>query len=303
MRQEFELIKLTPPQKYSSAAPGSCVEHHMVGVINENQTFTLAKQKFYIDEFPHLVVPGEAWPDDVPRIVGADDDDDDEASASATPSPSSPTPAPAFPPTSPPPPPPLSAGGIAGVAIGGTVVLIAVAVLLYLCGRKGGFEKGFRQSPNRMPTMMDMGMGMGGGGVPMVEANYPPDGNMNMGLASSQQPKSPAPAYSLPAPALSTQVSFRVASPAEEEPSFRAAAGPPGAAAAAQWGAGQQHMQMQMHHPQPIMALPHAAPLVEELHGGGRGGGGSSHGQTVPQEKSSEPPAPMPVELPSSESH
>jgi hypothetical protein len=40
----------------------------------------------------------------------------------------------------------LSAGAIAGIAIGGAAVLILAGAIIYLCGRRGGLEKGFRKS-------------------------------------------------------------------------------------------------------------------------------------------------------------
>ncbi|KAI3322183.1 hypothetical protein HD806DRAFT_536648 [Xylariaceae sp. AK1471] len=40
---------------------------------------------------------------------------------------------------------PLPTGGIAGVAIGSAVVLLLAGSLVYVCGRQGGFEKGYRR--------------------------------------------------------------------------------------------------------------------------------------------------------------
>jgi hypothetical protein len=39
----------------------------------------------------------------------------------------------------------LPTGGIAGVAIGSAVVLLLAGSLVYVCGRQGGFEKGYRR--------------------------------------------------------------------------------------------------------------------------------------------------------------
>jgi hypothetical protein len=40
----------------------------------------------------------------------------------------------------------LSAGAIAGISIGSAAVLVLAAALIYLCGRRGGFDKAYRKS-------------------------------------------------------------------------------------------------------------------------------------------------------------
>lgn len=40
----------------------------------------------------------------------------------------------------------LSTGAIAGIAVGGAAVLLLAGALLYLCGRRGGFDKAYRKS-------------------------------------------------------------------------------------------------------------------------------------------------------------
>nr|CDP23324.1 Putative protein of unknown function [Podospora anserina S mat+] len=40
----------------------------------------------------------------------------------------------------------LTPGAIAGIAIGAAAVVVLAAVLLYLCGRRGGFDKAYRKS-------------------------------------------------------------------------------------------------------------------------------------------------------------
>lgn len=64
----------------------------------------------------------------------------------------------------------LSAGAIAGIAIGGAALLIGVIALVWFCGRKGGIEKGYRKSTAANPPTASM-----------MESNY------------NGQPKSPPP--------------------------------------------------------------------------------------------------------------
>lgn len=58
----------------------------------------------------------------------------------------------------------LAPGAIAGIAIGGAAVVIIGIGLVYVCGRKGGIEKGYRRSgrASQMPP-------------PIVEAHYVDD--------------------------------------------------------------------------------------------------------------------------------
>lgn len=64
----------------------------------------------------------------------------------------------------------LSAGAIAGIAIGGAALLIGIIALVWFCGRKGGIEKGYRKSTAANPPTASM-----------MESNY------------NGQPKSPPP--------------------------------------------------------------------------------------------------------------
>lgn len=71
--------------------------------------------------------PGEPWPtEDLPTETASPKDsseaDDGETSSN------------------------LSPGAIAGIAIGSTAVLLLAGALLYLCGRRGGFDKAYRKS-------------------------------------------------------------------------------------------------------------------------------------------------------------
>jgi hypothetical protein len=58
----------------------------------------------------------------------------------------------------------LSAGQIAGIAIGAAGVLILAAALIYMCGRRGGFDQAYRRSTSTYHTSMPP--------PPVVEAKY-----------------------------------------------------------------------------------------------------------------------------------
>ncbi|KAL2154878.1 hypothetical protein VTH82DRAFT_3554 [Thermothelomyces myriococcoides] len=178
----------TEPIFYYCAAPGSCVDYHMIGVINPNETHTLAKQLEYAENMTYQLMPGEPFPSETPvptptpgrpRDPNDDDDDDDDDGGSG-----------------------LSAGAIAGIAIGGAAVLILGAALLYLCGRRGGFEKAYRKSILAPATVAAATRNDGGGdgaaprSPSMVEAHYANGpaaigGGGADGLGLGHNPKSP----------------------------------------------------------------------------------------------------------------
>ncbi|KAI0022994.1 hypothetical protein F4780DRAFT_777117 [Xylariomycetidae sp. FL0641] len=135
-------VKDSEPQFFYCGAPGSCLENHMVGVINPNSTFTLDEQKKAIARYPHVVSsPSDPWPPNLPK-----------PGSTETPSPTG----------------VLSIGAIVGVALGGAAAAVLVATLLYLCGRRGGFKKGYRRSDSHALAAA--------AAAPLhqvVEANYP----------------------------------------------------------------------------------------------------------------------------------
>lgn len=116
--------------------------------MTQNGTHNLDIQKEYQKLVTFQLSPGEAFPDESPPPVNPSD-------PSATPTPtaiasdsgSSSG---------------LSPGAIAGIAVGGAAVLIGAIALIYVCGRKGGIEKGYRRSTVAPTTP-----------APMIEANYP----------------------------------------------------------------------------------------------------------------------------------
>ncbi|KAH0841356.1 extracellular serine-rich protein [Fonsecaea pedrosoi] len=128
------VVNDTNPIFYYCGAPGSCIDHQMVGVINPNATTSLQHQKDLASQSQFMLLPGQPWPDE---------SEDPFTTASATTSASataSPTGAGSSSETTASEKSSsksgLSGGAIAGIAIGGAAVALAAAVALYLCGRQ-----------------------------------------------------------------------------------------------------------------------------------------------------------------------
>ncbi|KAI0012690.1 hypothetical protein F4779DRAFT_17940 [Xylariaceae sp. FL0662B] len=179
------LVNHTDPVFFYCSAPGSCINYSMVGVINPNDTFTLDIQKDYVKNSTFQLSPGEAFPDEAPPSSTTSSAPPPSATSS-TPSPSATSSAPASSGHS-----TLSGGGIAGIVIGGTAVVVAAIALVYFCGRKGGIEKGYRRS----------GFASAAAPPQMIEANY--------GDASTDGPKSPP----MPSPYTASSDPYRSSSP------------------------------------------------------------------------------------------
>ncbi|KAK3328865.1 hypothetical protein B0H66DRAFT_4382 [Apodospora peruviana] len=130
-------INDTDPIFYYCVAPGSCDEHHMIGVINPSKTETFAIQMQFAQNATFQLAPGDPWPSETageqPTETAGSDTANNTASPTATADPQSSGTH-------------LSAGAIAGIAIGGAAVIILAAALIYLCGRRGGFDKAYRKS-------------------------------------------------------------------------------------------------------------------------------------------------------------
>ncbi|KAI1261785.1 hypothetical protein F5Y18DRAFT_430812 [Xylariaceae sp. FL1019] len=169
------LINDTHPVFFYCGAPDSCKEHKMVGVINPNSTWTVQSQAAFIDDEtvdiqPGQPVPGEATASATPAATSAAGGSSSRSHSSSA----------------------LSSGAIAGIVIAGAVILIAVAVLLYFCGRQGGFEKGYRRSTFHAPKPE---MGISHDGTPCC----PPSDVFSSGTtrveSSIYMPPSPAAGY------------------------------------------------------------------------------------------------------------
>ncbi len=127
----------------------------MIGVVNPNSTETLDLQEQYAINATTQLAPGEPFPSETlspthTPLAGSTDSaapgtDDHEHHG-------------------------LSAGAIAGIAIGGAAVLILAGALVFLCGRRGGLDKAYRRSTQTFPP-------------PVVDTKYNPTNPSN--------PKSP----------------------------------------------------------------------------------------------------------------
>ena len=114
------LINDTDPIFFYCGAPNSCIGFQMVGVINPNASVSLGVQKQYAANSTIMLLPGEDWPDEGPANPFTTTTTA-TATTTSTSSPSSTN----VPPTTTATPEPsssghksLSAGAIAGIAIG-----------------------------------------------------------------------------------------------------------------------------------------------------------------------------------------
>lgn len=143
------LVNDTEPIFFYCGAPGSCKEYSMVGVVNPTKDKTLAIQKEYAANSTIQLLPGDPWPsetasqpsDPKSAVPGAGTDTSPTSSPSSSSSSSS----------------SLGAGAIAGIAIGAAAVVLLGAALIYLCGRRGGFERAYRKT-HSAPGIIPGGM-------------------------------------------------------------------------------------------------------------------------------------------------
>ncbi|KAF7551649.1 hypothetical protein G7Z17_g4854 [Cylindrodendrum hubeiense] len=133
-------VNNTDPIFFYCGAPGSCVRYHMMGVVNPSKNETLDKWLDKAADVDYQLRPGDPWPTeegfetptDAASETGgsssdssSDSSDDDDNKHGGT---------------------HLGAGAIAGIAIGGAAVLLLGGAMVYLCGRRGGFDKAYRKS-------------------------------------------------------------------------------------------------------------------------------------------------------------
>ncbi|KAJ4297117.1 hypothetical protein N0V88_004035 [Collariella sp. IMI 366227] len=156
----------TEPIWFYCAAPGSCSNYQMVGVINPNATQSVAKQKDFARGARELA-PGDQFPTESPipgpTSTGNPDNNHDNNDDHHG----------------------LSKGAIAGIAIGAAAILILGAALLYLCGRRGGFDKAYRKSA--VPTNAAAAAAAASPAAaspPMMEATYANSPNMKSPAAT-----------------------------------------------------------------------------------------------------------------------
>ncbi|KAF4965224.1 hypothetical protein FSARC_6943 [Fusarium sarcochroum] len=125
-------VNNTDPILFYCGAPGSCVKYKMMGIVNPSKNETLDGWLKNAEGVDYQLRPGDPFPteDADPTETaskGSKDDEDDESSSGGGGG-------------------GLSTGAIAGIAVGGAAVLLLAGALLYLCGRRGGFDKAYRKS-------------------------------------------------------------------------------------------------------------------------------------------------------------
>ncbi|KAF5023643.1 hypothetical protein F66182_4312 [Fusarium sp. NRRL 66182] len=127
----------TDPIWFYCGAPGSCVRYHMMGVVNPTKNETLDDWQERAKDVDFQLRPGDPWPteEDFPSATadpGASDEESTDDSGSDSDGGGGGKKG-------------LSTGAIAGIAVGGAAVLLLAGALLYLCGRRGGFDKAYRK--------------------------------------------------------------------------------------------------------------------------------------------------------------
>ncbi|KAK3695100.1 hypothetical protein B0T22DRAFT_93477 [Podospora appendiculata] len=133
----------TQPIFFYCSAPNSCDKEHMIGVVNPNATQTFDQQMKYALDTQFQLAPGDPFPSEgatpTPSASSTSNSNDNGGGTH------------------------LSAGAIAGIAIGAAAVVVLTAALIYLCGRRGGFDKAYRKSvqpgiaPPPVPPPMNEG--------------------------------------------------------------------------------------------------------------------------------------------------
>jgi len=123
----------TKPFTFYCGAPGSCVKYHMMGIVNPSKNETLEGLLKNAKDVDYQLRPGDEWPkeEDNPTSTATPGKNDDSSNSDSDNGGGKKS---------------LSTGAIAGIAVGGAAVLLLAGALLYLCGRRGGFDKAYRKS-------------------------------------------------------------------------------------------------------------------------------------------------------------
>ncbi|CAI4213691.1 unnamed protein product [Parascedosporium putredinis] len=163
-------INDTEPIFFYCGAKGSCMDKHMIGVINPNKNQTLAGHLEFVEHAEFELIPGDDWPSESEKpddIKGGYDGDDSgsssgDKSGSNSDNNSSHSHG-------------LSSGAIAGIAIGGAAVLLGAAGLIYYCGRNGGMDRAYRKSMGAgAPAGGDAAAAAAAANMPLARPSLPP---------------------------------------------------------------------------------------------------------------------------------
>ncbi|PCD30762.1 hypothetical protein AU210_010435 [Fusarium oxysporum f. sp. radicis-cucumerinum] len=159
-------VNNTDPFFFYCGAPESCSKWKMMGVVNPSKNETIEGWLKNAEDVDMQLRPGDPWPKEgeststgaTSEPTADNSDEDDESSGSGKKS--------------------LSTGAIAGIAVGGAAVLLLAGALLYLCGRRGGFDKAYRKSfRNSVPSA-----------PPVVENPYSPHPSVADPWAAQKSP-------------------------------------------------------------------------------------------------------------------
>lgn len=185
-------INDTNPIFFYCGATGSCINWQMVGVINPNATTSLQYQKQLAKDSSFMLTPGQPWPDEAEdpfttttapsgTATSTGSNTSGNAAAATTDAAAASSSHHSA----------LSAGAIAGIAIGAAAVALAAAVLLYICGRQSRRQTPVTQHEERPGTghATVHSMAYNPHGHP---ANQYMDPAKHMSMHSSVMPLSPA---------------------------------------------------------------------------------------------------------------
>ncbi|RKK95985.1 hypothetical protein BFJ71_g8161 [Fusarium oxysporum] len=156
-------VNNTEPIFYYCGAPGSCVKYHMMGVVNPLKNETLKDWLKKADNVDYQLRPGEPFPkEEGPNTSTTSAIPEPTKSAIPEPTTSGQTGSSSYHPAN---GNSLSGGAIAGIVIGSVAVLLLIICVIYLCGRRGGFNEAYHKafSSNAMPSNLN-------GTLPVVEA-------------------------------------------------------------------------------------------------------------------------------------
>jgi hypothetical protein len=131
-------INSTEPIFYYCTAPGSCIDHQMVGVINPNDTWTLAKQVEAARTADFMVAPGDKIPSEASSTLSMP-----SSMATATQAPES---------SHDDHPHKLSGGAIAGIVVGAVAFLVICAALFFYVGRTKSLKEVLKRQDATVKT-------------------------------------------------------------------------------------------------------------------------------------------------------
>ncbi|KAI8657107.1 hypothetical protein NCS56_01316600 [Fusarium sp. Ph1] len=161
-------VNNTEPIFYYCGAPGSCVKYHMMGVVNPSKNETLDDWLKKANGVDYQLTPGEPFPKEQ-GFTTSTTSASPESTTSTTPDATGGF---SYQPDD---ENGLSGGAVAGIAIGGAAVLILATGVIYLCSRRGGFDKAYRKNignnampsyPNEAPPVVEAEVGSPNGAVP-----------------------------------------------------------------------------------------------------------------------------------------